>query len=178
VADRRGRRAARARRLTGGTGRAARGAGGLTGGVGRAARGAGGLTGGVGRAARGAGGLTGGAQLAGRRGARETALGRWILGERLRLGPGYLKQDRPIYDGRRRSGGWLLPSPPASRGDGARPTAENSPETRSAGALRVSGATGVAGKVGEGMGNPLVGSGSGQGHRRGAVYGKAARRRR
>ena len=35
----------------------------------------------------------------------------------------------------------------------------------------------MAGKVGEGTGNPLVGSGSGQGHRRGAVYGGAARRR-
>jgi hypothetical protein len=35
----------------------------------------------------------------------------------------------------------------------------------------------VAGKVGEGTGSPLVGSGSGQRHRRGAVHGGAARRR-
>jgi hypothetical protein len=58
------------------------------------------------------------------------------------------------------------------------PAAENSPETRGAGALRVLGATWVAGEVGEGAGNLLVGARSGQGHRRGAAYGEVARRRR
>jgi hypothetical protein len=57
------------------------------------------------------------------------------------------------------------------------PAAENSPETRGAGALRVLGATWIAGEVGEGAGNPLVGTWSGQGHRRGAVHGEVARRR-
>jgi hypothetical protein len=57
------------------------------------------------------------------------------------------------------------------------PTAENSPETRGAGALRVLGAIWMAGEVGEGAGNLLVGTRSGQGHRRGAVHGEVARRR-
>jgi hypothetical protein len=57
------------------------------------------------------------------------------------------------------------------------PAAGNSPETRGAGALRVLRATGMAGEVGEGTGSPLVRSGSGQGHRRGAVHGGTARRR-
>jgi hypothetical protein len=56
------------------------------------------------------------------------------------------------------------------------PAAENSPETRAAGALRVLGATWTAGEVGEGTGNLLVGARSGQGHRRGAAHGEAARR--
>jgi hypothetical protein len=56
------------------------------------------------------------------------------------------------------------------------PTAENSPEMRGAGALRVLGATWMAGEVGEGAGNPLVGTRSGQGHQRGAVHGEVARR--
>jgi hypothetical protein len=47
------------------------------------------------------------------------------------------------------------------------PTAENSPETRGAGALRVPRATWAVGEVGEGAGNLPVGTGSGQGHRRG-----------
>jgi hypothetical protein len=78
-----------------------------------------------------------------------------------------LKQGRSIWSGQRGLGGRLLSSPPVSRGDGARPAAENSPETRGAGALRVPGATWAAGKVGEGAGNLPVGTGSGQGHRRG-----------
>jgi hypothetical protein len=57
------------------------------------------------------------------------------------------------------------------------PAAEDSPETRGAGALRVLGATWVAEEVGEGAGNLLVGTRSGQGHRRGAVHGEVARRR-
>jgi hypothetical protein len=56
------------------------------------------------------------------------------------------------------------------------PTAEDSPETRGAGALRVIGATWVAGEVGESVGNLPVGTGSGQGHRRGVAHGEAARR--
>ena len=44
------------------------------------------------------------------------------------------------------------------------PVAEDSPETRGAGALRVLGTTWVAGEVGESVGNPLVGTRSGQGH--------------
>jgi hypothetical protein len=47
------------------------------------------------------------------------------------------------------------------------PAAENSPETRGAGALRVLRRPGAAGEVGEGAGNLLVGARSGQGHRRG-----------
>jgi hypothetical protein len=47
------------------------------------------------------------------------------------------------------------------------PAAENSPETRGAGALRVLGATWTAGEVGEGARNLPVGTRSGQGHRRG-----------
>jgi hypothetical protein len=46
------------------------------------------------------------------------------------------------------------------------------------GVLRVLKATGVTWEVGEGAGNPLVGARSGQGHRRGAVHGEVARRRR
>jgi hypothetical protein len=56
------------------------------------------------------------------------------------------------------------------------PAAENSPETRGAGALRVLGTTWVAGEVGEGAGNLPVGTRSGQGHRMGASHGEAARR--
>jgi hypothetical protein len=56
------------------------------------------------------------------------------------------------------------------------PAAENSPETRGAGALRVPGATWAAGEVGEGAGKCPVGSGWGLGHRRGAARGEAARR--
>jgi hypothetical protein len=58
------------------------------------------------------------------------------------------------------------------------PAAEDSSETRGAGALRVLGATWVAGEVGESVGNLLVGTRPGQGHRRGAVHGEVARRRR
>ena len=58
------------------------------------------------------------------------------------------------------------------------PAAENSPETRGAGAPRVLGATWMAGEAGEGARNLLVGTRSGQGHRRGAVHGEVARRRR
>jgi hypothetical protein len=58
------------------------------------------------------------------------------------------------------------------------PAAEDSPETRGAGALRVPRATWVAGEVGESVGNLLVGTRPGQGHRRGAVHGEVARRRR
>jgi hypothetical protein len=54
----------------------------------------------------------------------------------------------------------------------------SSPETRGVGALLVLTATGVAWEVGEGAGNLLVGARSGQGHRRGAVHGEVARRRR
>jgi hypothetical protein len=43
------------------------------------------------------------------------------------------------------------------------PAAENSPETRGAGALRILGATWMAGEVGEGAGNLPVGTRSGQG---------------
>jgi hypothetical protein len=60
----------------------------------------------------------------------------------------------------------------------AAPAAEKLLGDEGAGALRVLRATGATGKVGEGAGNRLVGTGSGQGHRRGAVHGKAARRRR
>jgi hypothetical protein len=56
------------------------------------------------------------------------------------------------------------------------PAAENLPETRGAGALWVPEATWAAGEVGEGAGNLPVGTGSGQGHRRGAAHGEAARR--
>jgi hypothetical protein len=56
------------------------------------------------------------------------------------------------------------------------PAAENSPETRGAGALRVPRATWAAEEVREGAGNLPVGTGSGQGHRRGAAHGEAARR--
>jgi hypothetical protein len=56
------------------------------------------------------------------------------------------------------------------------PAAENSPEMRGAGALRVLGATWMAGEIGEGSGNLPVGTRSGQGHRRGAAHGEAARR--
>jgi hypothetical protein len=41
------------------------------------------------------------------------------------------------------------------------PAARNSPETRGAGTLRVLRATGMAGEVGEGAGNLLVGARSG-----------------
>jgi hypothetical protein len=58
------------------------------------------------------------------------------------------------------------------------PAAGNSPETRGAGDLRVLRATGMAGEVGEGAGNLLVGARSGQGHQRGAVHGEVARWRR
>jgi hypothetical protein len=58
------------------------------------------------------------------------------------------------------------------------PAAGNSPETRGAGALRVLRATRMAGEVGEGAGNLLVGARLGQGHRRGAVHGEVVRRRR
>jgi hypothetical protein len=47
------------------------------------------------------------------------------------------------------------------------PAAENSPEARGAGALRVLGATWTAGEVGEGAGSLPVGTRSGRGHRRG-----------
>jgi hypothetical protein len=43
------------------------------------------------------------------------------------------------------------------------PAAENSPETRGAGALRVPGATWADGEVGEGAGNLPVGTGRGRG---------------
>jgi hypothetical protein len=56
--------------------------------------------------------------------------------------------------------------------------AEDSPETRGARALQVLGATWVAGEVGESVGNPLVGTRPGQEHRRGAVHGEVAQRRR
>jgi hypothetical protein len=56
------------------------------------------------------------------------------------------------------------------------PAAENSPETRGTGVLRVPGATWAAGEVGEGAGNLPVGTGSGQGHQRGAARSEAARR--
>jgi hypothetical protein len=55
------------------------------------------------------------------------------------------------------------------------PAAENSPETRGAGTLRVLGTTWAAGEVGEGAGNLPVGTGSGQGHGWGAAHGEAAR---
>jgi hypothetical protein len=58
------------------------------------------------------------------------------------------------------------------------PAAGNSPETRGVGALQVLRATGMAGEIGEGAGNLLVGARSGQGHRRGAAHGGTARRRR
>ena len=56
------------------------------------------------------------------------------------------------------------------------PVAENSPETRGAGLCGSLGATWTAGEVGEGTGNLPVGTRSGQGHRRGAAHGEAARR--
>jgi hypothetical protein len=58
------------------------------------------------------------------------------------------------------------------------PRRGSSPETRGTRALWVLRATGVAWEVGEGAGNLLVGAKSGQGHRRGAVHGEVARRRR
>jgi hypothetical protein len=125
----------------------------------------------------GAGGLTGGAQTAGRRGEGEMGLGRWISGGRPGLGPGELNQSRPIWDGRRGSGGQPGSFLRLAGAAALVPAAEGSPEMRGAGVWRASGATWVAGKVGEGTGSPLVGSGSGQGHRRGAVHGGAARRR-
>jgi hypothetical protein len=60
----------------------------------------------------------------------------------------------------------------------AAPAAEKLAGDEGAWAMRVLRATGVAWEVGEGAGNPLAGARSGQGHRRGAVHGEAARRRR
>lgn len=78
-----------------------------------------------------------------------------------------MKQGRPIWDGRRGSGGRPWPLQRLAGAAALVPAAENSPETRGAGALRVPGATGVAWEVGEGAGSLLVGARSGQGHRRG-----------
>jgi hypothetical protein len=76
--------------------------------------------------------------------------------------------------------GWLaaVSFPSRLRRRRPSPRRRSSPETRGAGALRVLRATRVAGEVGEGTGNLLVGSGLGQGHRRRATHGEAARRRR
>jgi hypothetical protein len=58
----------------------------------------------------------------------------------------------------------------------AAPAAEKLAGDKGAGALWVLRATGVAWEVGEGAGNLLAGDRLGQGHRRGAVHGEAARR--
>jgi hypothetical protein len=59
----------------------------------------------------------------------------------------------------------------------AAPAVEKLAGDEGAGALWVLRATGVAWEVGEDAGSLLVGARSGQGHRRGAVHGEAARRR-
>jgi hypothetical protein len=104
-------------------------------------------------------------------------LGRWISGGRSGLGPGELNQGRPIWVERRRSGGRPGSFLRLAGAAALVPAAEGSPETRGAGDWRGSGATRVAGEVREGAGSSLVGSGSGQRHRRGAIHGGAARRR-
>ncbi|PWZ14336.1 hypothetical protein Zm00014a_018198, partial [Zea mays] len=104
-------------------------------------------------------------------------LGRWIAGGRPGLGPGELNQDRPIWVERRRSDGRPGSSLRLAGAAALVPAAEGSPETRGTGDWRGSGAIRVVGEVGEGTRTPLVGSGSGQRHRRGAVHGGAARRR-
>jgi hypothetical protein len=74
-----------------------------------------------------------------------------------------LNQGRSIWDERRGSGGRPCPLLRLAEAAALVPAAENSLETRGAGALRVLGATWTAGEVGEGAGNLLVGLGRDRG---------------
>jgi hypothetical protein len=154
----------------------------LTGGAGRAARVLERLTGGARRAARARERLTGGARLTGRRGAGGgggNGPGPSDLRRTARVGLGLFETGSS--DLRRTAEIWRLASVSFSSQQRRRrphPRRGSSLETRSAGALRVLRATGVAWEVGEGAGNLLVGARSGQGHRRGAVHDEVARRRR
>jgi hypothetical protein len=137
------------------------------------------LTGGAGRAARARGRLTGGAGLTGRRGAGGNGPGPSDLRRTARVGLGLFETGS--FDLRWTAEIWRLASVSFSSQQRRRrphPRRGSSPETRGAGALRVLRATGVAREVGEGAGNLLVGARSGQGHRRRAVHGEVARRRR
>jgi hypothetical protein len=97
----------------------------------------------------------------------KTALDRWISGGWLGLGLGYLKQGRSIWDGRWGLGGWLLSSPPASRGGGARPRggelAGDEGRGDSAGPWDDLGGRGGWGGRGEPSGGDWVGAGAPEG---------------
>jgi hypothetical protein len=97
----------------------------------------------------------------------ERALGRWISGRRLGLGSAYLNQGRSIWDGRWGLGGWLLSSPPASRGGGARPRggglAGDEGRRGSAGPWDDLGGRGGWGGRGEPSGEDWVGAGAPEG---------------
>jgi hypothetical protein len=127
----------------------------------------------------GRGRLTGGARLTGRLGCGGSGPGPLDLRRTARVGLGLFKIEPS--DLRWTAEIWRLASVSFSSQQRRRrphPRRGSSPETRDAAALRVLRATGVAGEIGEGAGNLLVGARSGQGHRRGTVHGEVARRRR